>query len=205
MGAGITAYYAIYAHIGTESVAAINILSTIENLAFVFINGISLATAVMVGHQIGKGNEGLAHADAGRSLGLAGVTGLLLGGVAVLVGDQIVALYKVTPEVLENTHRLLMFFGAILWVRSMNVIMVVGVLRSGGDTRFSLFLDGFIIWLVGVPLAALGAFAFHLPVYWVYLLAMTEEVTKCGLGLMRYFSRKWIHNLTYSLTATQIQ
>lgn len=73
--------------------------------------------------------------------------------------------------------------------------IVVGILRAGGDTKFSMFLDGFIIWIVGVPLAALAAFFFHLPVYFVYLFAMSEEFTKWILGLYRYRSRKWINNL----------
>ena len=54
---GITTYNALYAHIGTESIAAVNMLSTIENLAWAFMNGISLSTAVMVGHRIGRGEE----------------------------------------------------------------------------------------------------------------------------------------------------
>jgi Na+-driven multidrug efflux pump len=73
---------------------------------------------------------------------------------------------------------------------------VVGILRAGGDTRFSFFLDGIIIWIVGVPMAYLGAFVWHLPVYFVYLCAMSEEATKWALGIRRYLSRKWINNLT---------
>jgi hypothetical protein len=38
-----------------------------------------------------------------------------------------------------------------------------------------------------------------LPVYFVYLLAMSEELTKWILGLHRYRSRKWINNLALSL------
>jgi putative MATE family efflux protein len=196
---GITTYNALYAHIGTESIAAVNMLSTIENLAWALMNGISLSTAVMVGHRIGRGEEEQAHLTAGHSLGVAGGMGMLLGGVALLGGDSILALFNVSPVVIANAHRLLTIFGLILWVRAMNATIVLGVLRAGGDTRFSLFLDGFIIWIVGVPLAAMGVFVFHLPVYWVYLLAMSEEVTKCCIGLGRFFSRKWIHNLTHAL------
>jgi len=196
---GITTYNAIYAHIGTESIAAINMVSTIENLAWAFMNGISLSTAVMVGHRIGRGEEEQAYQTAGLSLGIAGSTGVLVGGIALLGGGSILALFNVSPIVLGNAHRLLTVFGLILWVRAMNATIVLGVLRAGGDTRFSLFLDGIIIWMVGVPLAALGVFAFHLPVQWVYLLAMSEEVTKWCLGMRRYFSRKWIHNLTHAL------
>ncbi len=202
---GITTYYAIYAHIGTGSVAAMNIISTIENVGFVFIQGVAMAAAVMVGHDIGGGEENQAFSDAGRSLGLSAIMGLVLGAITLLGGDSILSLFKVSSAVLDNAHRMLVILGLLFWLRAMNVITVLSILRGGGDTRFSLFLDGFIIWIVGVPLAALGAFVFHLPVYWVYLLAMTEEIVKCGLGLVRYFSRKWIHNLTHRLTATQIQ
>jgi Na+-driven multidrug efflux pump len=78
--------------------------------------------------------------------------------------------------------------------------IVVGILRAGGDTRFSVFLDGMIIWLVGVPMAYFGTFALHLPIHFVYLFAMSEEVTKWILGVLRYRSRKWINNL-----AAQVQ
>jgi len=40
----------------------------------------------------------------------------------------------------------------------------------------------------------------HLPVHWVYLMVMSEELTKCILGLRRYFSRKWIHNLAQTVS-----
>jgi hypothetical protein len=46
-------------------------------------------------------------------------------------------------------------------------------------------------------MAYLGAFVWHLPVYLVYLCAMSEEATKWVLGIRRYLSRKWINNLTF--------
>ena len=80
------------------------------------------------------------------------------------------------------------------------MILFIGILRSGGDTHFALVLDGVIIWVVGVPLAFIGAFIFHLPVYWVYLMAMSEELTKWILGMYRFFSQKWIHDLAETVT-----
>jgi Na+-driven multidrug efflux pump len=80
-----------------------------------------------------------------------------------------------------------------------NMVVIVGVLRGGGDVRFLLALDGCTIWVVGVPLATLGGLVLHLPVYWVYLLVMAEELTKWGLGLRRFFTRRWIHDLTQAV------
>lgn len=193
---GITTYNIIYGRMGTQSYAAMNIVSTIEQVGFVVFIGISNATSVLVGNRIGSGKEDEAYRYAGRSLGLGILGGMLLGLVLQLVKVPVLSLYKVSPEVVQDASRIINVVSFFLWVRVNNMTTVVGILRAGGDTRFSLFLDGIIIWIVGVPMAYLGAFVFHFPVYLVYLCAMSEEATKWFLGINRYFSRKWINNLT---------
>jgi putative MATE family efflux protein len=192
---GITTYNVIYGRMGTESFAAMNIVSTIEQIAFVIFIGIGNATSVLVGNRIGAGKEDEAYLYAGRSLGLGIVGGILIGLLLQLVKVPVLSLYNVSPEVIENAGYVINVITFFLWVRVNNMTIVVGVLRAGGDTRFSMFIDGFIIWLVGVPMAYLGANVWNLPVYLVYLCAMSEEATKWILGVNRYFSRKWIHNL----------
>jgi Na+-driven multidrug efflux pump len=149
----------------------------------------------MVGNKIGSGEAEAAHRDVGRTLGLTAVIALLVGAIVLLVRVPVLTLYKVTPDVALYATRAMIVLGIWMVIRSQNMILIVGVLRSGGDTRYSLFLDGLIIWFLGVPMAVLGGFILHLPVYWVYLMVMSEELTKCILGLQRYLSRKWIHNL----------
>ena len=193
---GITTYNIIYGRMGTQSYAAINIVSTLEQVAFVVFIGISNATSVLVGNRIGAGQEEEAYRYAGRSLGLGLVGGLVLGIVLQFVKAPVLSLYNVSPEVIQNASNIINVVTFFLWIRVNNMTTVVGILRAGGDTRFSLFLDGMIIWIVGVPMAYLGALVFDFPVYLVYLCAMSEEATKWVLGIHRYFSRKWINNLT---------
>ena len=193
---GITTYMIIYGRMGTQSYAAINIVSTIEQVLFVIFIGVSNATSVLVGNRIGAGKEEEAYVYAGRSLGIGMVGGIVLGLALQLVKGPVLSLYKVSPEVIENAGYIINVVTFFLWVRVNNMTTVVGILRAGGDTRFSLFLDGIIIWIVGVPMAYLGAFVFDLPVYLVYLCAMSEEAAKWVLGIQRYLSRKWINNLT---------
>jgi putative MATE family efflux protein len=193
---GITTYNIIYGHLGTPSYTAMNIVATIEQVAFVVFIGISNATSVMVGNNIGAGKEKEAYLHAGRSLGLGIAGGLFLGLVLQLVKVPILTLFKVSPEALQNAGHLINVVSLFLWIRVNNMTIVVGILRAGGDTRFSLFLDGIIIWIVGVPMAYLAASVLDLPIYFVYLFVMSEEVTKWILGIRRYLSRKWINNLT---------
>ena len=192
---GVTTYNVIYGRMGTSSYAAMNIVSTIEQMAFVIFIGIANATSVLVGNRIGAGREEEAQSYAGRSLGLGVVGGIIIGLILQLVKEPVLSLYNVSPEVIENAGHVMDVVSLFLWVRVTNMTIVIGILRAGGDTRFSLFLDGIIIWLVGVPMAYLGANVFHLPVYLVYLCAMSEEVTKWFLGIARYRSRKWINDL----------
>ena len=196
----ITTYSVVYARIGTPSIAAMNIVGTVDNLAFVPFMGLSGAIAIICGHKIGAGEKDEAYRDGGRTLGLALVFALLVSVLVFAVKGPVISLYKITPDVALYADRALIILALWIFIRSQNMILIVGMLRSGGDTRYSLFLDGIIIWILGVPMAVLGGFILHLPVYWVYLMVMSEELTKCILGLRRYFSRKWIHDLTESVS-----
>ena len=155
----------------------------IQQLMF---SGLNMLGIVLVGQ---KGDASVA------AVGLGIVGGILTGVILQLVKGPILSLYNVSREVIRNAGYLINIVSLFLWMRVNNMTTVVGILRAGGDTRFSLFLDGIIIWLVGVPMAYIGATVLGLPVYLVYLCAMAEEAAKWVLGINRYFSRKWINNL----------
>src|SRR5258706_12493215 len=133
---------------GTASIASINIVGSIEQVAFVIFIGISNATSVLVGNRIGAGKEDEAFLYTGRSLGLGIVGGILMGLLLQLLKAPILTLYHVSPDVLHNADQVMIAVSEFLWVSVNNMTIVIGILRAGGDTKFSMFLDGFIIWLV---------------------------------------------------------
>jgi putative MATE family efflux protein len=196
---GTTAYSVVYARISTDAIAAMNIVSSIDQIAFVLFIALGHACAVLVGNRIGAGEKQIAFRYAARTeaLGILGAIGV--GSLLLLSSGSILSLYKVSALVIDYAQRALTILGLLLWLRASNMILFIGILRSGGDTRFALVLDGVIIWVVGVPLAFIGAFLLHLPVYWVYLMAMSEELSKWLLGIYRFFSRKWIHDLAETM------
>jgi Na+-driven multidrug efflux pump len=143
-----------------------------------------------VGNKIGAGEEQTAFTYARRTLIIATIGALLMGLVIMLFADHVLAFYRVSPEVKEYARRILLVISLTLWIRINNMTIIVGILRSGGDTRFGLILDVGTVWLVGIPLAAVGAFVFHLPVYYVYPLVMMDELTKCIIGWFRCVFQK---------------
>jgi putative MATE family efflux protein len=192
---GITTYNAIYAHIGTDSIAAINVNGTIEELTFVVFIGLGNACAVLVGNRIGAGKKDEAY-EIVRRVVIMGVTFAIgVGLMVVLLRDVIVKPYDLSPSGENNVRWLLTVMACCLWIRMFNFTVFIGALRAGGDTRFALLMEICSIWLIGVPAAYVGAFVLHLPVYFVYLMVMLEEIAKAFVSGWRYKSRKWIHDL----------
>lgn len=196
---GITVYSGIYARIGTEAIAATNIASTIESVAMVPLFGIGNAAAIMLGNRIGAGRNEGAMRDARRLLLLAVALGAGMGALILLVRGPLLTLYRISPEAQGYARNVLLILAGALWIKSANLMMIVGILRSGGDTRFALAADTGPLWLIGIPMALLGAFVLHLPVYWVVLMVMSDEITKFVIGALRVRSGRWIHNVVQSI------
>ncbi|KUO75786.1 MAG: MATE family efflux transporter [Clostridia bacterium BRH_c25] len=193
---GVTMYAIAYARMGTEVIASINITSTIERIVWVVFMGFGSACAVMIGNQIGSGDDKQVFLYAKRFAIIGPAAAILTGIFVILISRWMLIPYKVSPIVLDYAHKNIIVFCLFMWAKVFNYINIVGILRSGGDTTFCLLLDTCGVWLVGVPLAFLGGLVFHLPIYWVYALVQVEEVIKLIIGIPRLASKKWINNLT---------
>lgn len=192
---GITSYNAVYARIGTDAIAAVNINATIEELVFVLFIGLGNACAVMVGNKIGAGEKQVAF-EYGRRFLIIGVTFALIGGAIVFsLRELVIRLYEISPSAAENLRALMFVFAVSAWLKMVNFILFIGTMRAGGDTRYAMFTELFSIWVVGVPCALIGGFVLHLPVYGVYALVLLEEAVKAIVVWRRFVSRRWIHDL----------
>ena len=192
---GIATYNGIYAHIGTEAIAAINVNATIEELGFVVFMGLGNACAVMVGNRIGAGKKDEAHEIVRRLILLSVISAWLVGLAVFIVRDVVIGWYNLSPAGIYNVRMLMLVMVCVLWIRMFNFITFIGALRAGGDTLFALVMEICSIWLIGVPAAYIGAFVLDLPVYIVYLMVGLEELAKAFVSFWRYRSRKWIHDV----------
>jgi putative MATE family efflux protein len=192
---GITSYNAVYARIGTDAIAAVNINATIEELVFVLFIGLGNACAVMVGNKIGAGEKQVAF-EYGRRFLILGITVAVIGGaIALSLRETVISLYEISPSAADNLRGLMFVFALSAWLKMLNFILFIGAMRAGGDTRYAMFTELFSIWVVGVPSALIGGFVLHLPVYGVYALVLLEEAVKAVIVFRRFLSRKWIHDL----------
>ncbi|GAA0727261.1 MATE family efflux transporter [Clostridium malenominatum] len=194
-GLATVVYTAVYGRIGTGAVAAVQICGTVQNLFMVITFGMANASTVMIGNKIGAGDEEKGREYANRFSILGVISGLVLGGLLALSAPFVLNFFKISSEVAADARRILYISSIVMSIRVFNIIMIVGILRGGGDTKFSLLAEGGTMWFIGVPLSFIGAFVLHLPVYLVVALLTAEELAKFALGLMRLLSKKWVNNV----------
>jgi len=193
---GITMYAAVYARMGTSVLAAYNIADTVSRMAFVVFVGTGNAAAIIIGNRIGAGEGHLASRYARQILTIVPLLGLVAGGIVLSLSPLVPLLFAVSADVRSMVSAIMRVFSLIIIAKVTNLHIIVGLLRSGGDTRYSLLVDVATLWFVGLPLVFVAGLVLHLPVHVVYLCTAGEELAKLALGLPRIVSGRWIHNVT---------
>ena len=196
---GTMLYVRAYGHIGTHAIAASQICNTVQNLFMVACFSLASSSLVMIGNQIGAGRREQAVIYSRRFSKLALLVGLILGIAVALSAPAILTLFKVSEQAARAAVAMLRIFSLIAPIRVLNVVLIVGVFRGGGDAGFSLAAEGVTMWTIGVPLAFLGAVTLRLPVEQVVLLITLEEIVKCVIALFRLRSNRWLHEVAIGM------
>lgn len=194
-GLGVTMYSLVYGRMGDEAVAAITITQNVEQICVVIFQGLSSATAVILGNELGANKIKDAERHSKSFFVLQFMLTIVMGIVCLLIRTPLINLFSVPENIAIDITRCLTVFVCYLPFRMFNLINIVGVLRSGGDTKASLLLDITGVWCVGIPFAFLGGIVLGLPIYYVYAMITIEEVYKFILGLRRYKQKKWLRNI----------
>lgn len=192
---GDSGYTAIYGRMGTEQLAAMVVTFPVQGLAVGFFSGLSAAAGIIIGNLLGAEKIKQAYTAAWDFFKLCiigcAVIGLALTACAGLYTD----FYNVSETVRVTAKQLLVLFAFFLWIKVSNMVMLSGVLRSGGQTSYTLFLDVLGTWGIGIPLGIIGAFILNADIRLVYILISIEEIVRLILGLIRVKSRRWMQRI----------
>lgn len=195
-GLGTAANTAILGHMGSAAVAANSVAQVARQLATVVAFGLSSATAIYLGKTIGEQRLEHAKAYAKQFLMLSVVMGAI-GGLLILAASPLATAALSLTEAAKEYLRFMFFVMSYFVVaQAFNSTMVVGIFRSGGDTRFGLFLDVFTMWCCSILCGAVAAFVFKCSVPVVYVILMSDELIKVPITWMRYRSFKWLKDVT---------
>jgi len=195
-GFGTSMQSAIFGHSGTDVIAAANITSTISNLIWTFFIGCGNAAAIMIGKKIGEQKHEEAQTLAEKLTAFMVSSAACLSLLLIPLAFTLKYFFKVEPEVLHMAQVFLFITVILFPLWSINMITVVGICRSGGDTIYALIMDVGFMWLISLPLGFCAVQFWHLPFWAVFLCVHSEDIFKSTMGILRLKSGKWLHDVT---------
>ncbi|WP_429768270.1 MATE family efflux transporter [Vibrio kagoshimensis] len=193
---GLFAYTSIMGQASSEGLIVLSIITPIEALSLSFLIGIANASAVIIGNHIGAKDFESAYHHAIVFNVVAILVTLCVSLSLYAIKDNVLDLFtsiSTTTRDLSNKFYLILCIGIVL--RSLPTMMVVGVLRAGGDVKFCLHQDLLTQWCFGIPLAAIGAFLIGLNAEWIFALFFLETLFKWFACIHRFRSKKWLNYL----------
>ncbi|MCI9625310.1 MAG: MATE family efflux transporter [Clostridia bacterium] len=198
-GVGTAGYSMIFGRIGTTAVAAMNIASTMDQLFSVLFRGMANAALVMLGNELGAGKIMRAKLDAGRFCVWGFISGILIGVIMSLLSHRFVHLLfgGVTPETATLSVHIIYIISAYIPLRAFMSIVIVGVLRSGGDTMYAFMLDTLPIYLISLPAGILFGIILGKPMEFVLSVMYSYCIIQSIFGIRRTLSYRWAKKIVH--------
>ena len=185
-----------YSTCGLEVVPAMNISSTVFNLASVaFLSG-GNAVGILMGQMLGAGNTVEYIRSSNRKLITANVfVGGAFGILLATVSKVFPMIYNTTESVRQTASWLICICAATMPIHSyLNATYFT--LRSGGKTLITFVFDSGYVWCCMIPVAFLLSRFTDMPILPLYALVQSLDLLKCALGAYMLKKGSWIQNLT---------
>lgn len=195
-GIGTSLQSSIFGHAGTDIVAAQNITSTISNLIWTFFIGCGNAAAILIGKKIGENLHDEARKLANKITYFMIGSGACLSLLLIPLALCLKYFFNVEPEVIKMAQVFLYITVLLYPLWAINMVIVVGVCRSGGDTIVGMIIDIGFMWLISLPLGFCAVKFWQLPYWAIFLCIHTEDIFKSTMGMIRLKSGKWLHDVT---------
>ncbi len=186
----------IIARMGREVVAANSISSVLFQLAGIAMFGIAAAASSTTGQTIGKGDYTLALERAKAFNVMAFLLGIFGAMAILLIRTPVISFYNISELAKDYAFQITSVSSFIVVFQAVAIILMMGVLRGGGDTKYVTVMDVIIMWIIAIPLGYVAGLVLGLPVPLVYLLLKCDEIIKALFASVRVFRGKWIKDVT---------
>jgi len=187
---GILALTGLVFRLGTDEVAAHQIVSQIETFSFFPCIGFGVAGSALVGQGLGMRDKGRAASAGWAAAGMAVVWSTLAGAVFVVAPALLLGLFTSAPGVIAAGVGALAVIGIAQPAQAV-IFALGGALRGAGDTRYPL-LASLVNWLlVRLPLAYVLAFVVGMGLTGIWLGIAVDYFVRAALLAWRFRSGAW--------------
>lgn len=192
---GTTIYYIAYGMLGPEAIAVIQVTYVISDFFQSVFFGLGSSCAVMIGNEIGKNNLDKAYYFGKQYIKITILLSVFISILLFLCKDFVIEFYNFEKSTTIMLSKALIVSVIYTTPKMLTYLIICGILRSGGDTKFCMYLEFICIWVIGVPIAFISVKLLNLPLHLVLAAVFSEEIFRLLIVYKRFTSKAWINNL----------
>lgn len=192
--AGMAIMMQCYSLRGLESVAALNISSTISNVFNVVFLAMGNAIAIIVGQLLGAGKMEEARDTDTKLIAFSVASCVLIGSILALTAPLFPMMYNTSHQVKVLAADFIRI-AAICMPLSGFMHASYFTMRSGGKTVITFLFDSVFLWCVNIPTAYILSRYTGLPIVPLYLFCQLIDIIKCIIGFILVKKGVWLHNI----------
>lgn len=192
--AGMAALMQCYSIRGLNTVAALNISTTISNLFNVVFIALGSAISIIIGQLLGSGKMEEAKDTDTKLIAFSVLSCVVIGLVLILLAPLFPKMYNTSDQVKELATWFLRIAAGCMPIAAF-MHATYFTLRSGGKTVITFLFDSVFLWCASIPLAYVLSRFTALPIVPLYLSCQLIDIIKCIIGFILVKKGVWIHNI----------
>lgn len=202
---GISVYIIFINVLGSDAYEGYRIAESIANILFVIVFALAMGVSVFIGEALGKKDLVLAQSYSRYFMFIGFVISALLGLITFFIAPLAVSLYQVRVDsVITNAVIVMQAFTVRVMTRVFTAIFFA-TFRAGGESRYVMFLDSGLQWIVGIPIAFTATYILRVQnIGLLFLILQIEHFVRIFIGARRLKKRTWLMNLTEEIKRTQL-
>lgn len=183
-------YVIIISSMGTAVYAGHALAMRVLGFAYVPLNGLAMAAAILIGQSLGAGRPDMAKKGGYLALRYCVAAMACVGLITFILARQLIGLLASDPEVMSVGT-----LGLQVWAFAMPAVgtslTLASGLRGAGDTRGVFFITAAGMWTVRVGFGALMVFVFPLGILGAWVSAVSDQFIRAILMWRRFAGGRW--------------
>ena len=193
---GVATLNQCYSTCGLDVVPALNISSTIQNLANVSSIALATAIGIIMGQMLGSGQDKETIKEANRRLLFTALLcGIVFGAFLLGVSWVFPLLYNTSDAIRQLGGNLIRIIAVLMPVNAY-VLACYFTLRAGGQALITFLFDSCFMWVCSVTIAFCLSRFTDLPIIPLFAICQSVELIKCFIGTWLLKKDFWVKNLT---------
>jgi MATE family multidrug resistance protein len=188
--AGLVTLVWIVGQIGTQEVAAINVLMTFHITAILPAFGIALAATTLVGNALGRKDVEDAAKWGWDGAVLTFIYGIVLSLILIPLARPILGVFLTNPETLELAHLPMILWALMIAFDTLGMVLM-NALIGAGDTRRSMWISLIAQWGFFLPVAYIVGPILGYGLVGVWIVNGLYRMGQALICVQQWRGRKW--------------